>query len=95
MATDLWKGHINGILYGIQFEQVLDDSVVAWVARGVVEGRYPGDRTATLDALDRALRSEVPLNDEMGTRHGEESIRTFLQRLSTALQSRTSDPRPR
>ena len=57
MATDLWKGHVNGILYGIQFDQVLDDSVVAWVATGVIAGRYPGDRTETLDALDQALRS--------------------------------------
>ncbi|MEU7585662.1 hypothetical protein AB0A95_05100 [Micromonospora sp. NPDC049230] len=88
MATDLWKGHINGILYGIQFEQVLDDSVVAWVASGVIEGRYPGDRAATLDALDQALRSEVPLNDAIETRHSEESIRAFLQGLSTALRSR-------
>ncbi|MGC4810727.1 hypothetical protein ACLQ29_09395 [Micromonospora sp. DT228] len=95
MATDLWKGHINGILYGIQFEQVLDDSVVAWVASGVVDGRYPGDRTATLDALDQALRSGVPLNDEIETRHSEESIRTFLQHLASALRSGTSAPRPR
>ncbi|MEU4474461.1 hypothetical protein [Micromonospora sp. NPDC023888] len=94
MTTDLWKGHINGILYGVQFDRALDDSVVTRVARDVTDGRYPGDRTATLDALGQALRSTVPLNDEIETPHGEESIRVFLHQLSTALRAGTPGPRP-
>ncbi|MFF0150067.1 hypothetical protein [Micromonospora sp. NPDC005203] len=94
MARDLWKGHINGILYGVQFDRALDDSVVARVAGDVTDGRYPGDRATTLDALEQALRSTIPLNDEIETPHSEESIRTFLRQLATALRERTSAPRP-
>ncbi|WP_433128838.1 hypothetical protein ACQPWW_02885 [Micromonospora sp. CA-240977] len=95
MARDLWKGHVNGILYGIQFDRTLDESLVTRVADDVTGGRYPGDRTETLDALDQALRSAVPLNDEIEIPHSEESIRAFLRHLSTALHARASAPRPR
>ncbi|KOX05554.1 MULTISPECIES: hypothetical protein [Micromonospora] len=89
MGTDNWKGHVNGILYGIQFDRALDDSVVTRVADGVVGGLYPGDRAETLDALDQALRYSGPLNDQAETPHSEESIRAFLAQLSTALNART------
>ncbi|MEU8180021.1 hypothetical protein AB0B85_02295 [Micromonospora sp. NPDC049044] len=95
MTTDQWKGYINGILYGVQFDRTLDDAVVTRVAAGVAAGLYPGDRAETLDALDQALRSEIPLNDEIETPHSEESIRTFLRNLSTALQAGASAPRLR
>ncbi|MEU4527325.1 hypothetical protein AB0F49_03760 [Micromonospora ureilytica] len=85
MSMDRWKGRINGILYGVQFDQVLDDTVVARVAGGVTDGLYPGDRAETREALDQALRHSGPLNDQAQTHHSEESIRTFLHRLSTAL----------
>lgn len=42
MGTDSWKGHVNGILYGVQFDRVLDDTVVTRVADGVTAGLYPG-----------------------------------------------------
>ncbi|MGW3603179.1 hypothetical protein [Micromonospora sp. NPDC005161] len=88
MGTDSWKGHVNGILYGIQFDRALDDTVVTRVADGVVGGLYPGDRAETLDALDQALRYSGPLNDQAETHHSEENIRAFLGRLSTALSAR-------
>ncbi|MEV4617176.1 hypothetical protein AB0J74_00470 [Asanoa sp. NPDC049573] len=88
MTTGAWKGHINGILYGIQFDPVLDDTVVARVADGVVGGMYPGDREVTLDAVNEALRSPGALNDVMETPHSEESIRDFLGKLSAALAAR-------
>ncbi|MEU5904055.1 hypothetical protein [Micromonospora sp. NPDC047527] len=90
MGTDSWKGHVNGILYGIQFDRTLDDSVVSRVADGVVGGLYPGDRAETVEALDQALRYSGPLNDQAETHHSEESIRAFLTRLSTALSARAS-----
>ena len=34
MGTDSWKGHVNGILYGIQFDRTLDDTVVALLVLG-------------------------------------------------------------
>ncbi|WP_406077545.1 hypothetical protein [Micromonospora sp. NBC_00858] len=83
-----WKGHVNGILYGIQFDQTLDDTVVTRVADGVTGSLYPGDRIETLDALDQALRHPGPLNDEAETHHSEENIRAFLTHLSTALTAR-------
>ncbi|MEO3772842.1 hypothetical protein [Micromonospora sp. B9E7] len=85
MSTDSWKGHVNGIVYGIQFDHVLDGTVVTRVADAVTAGLYPGDRAATLRALDHALRQPGPLNDEIETHHSEESIRTFLNRLALAL----------
>ncbi|MGC5305516.1 hypothetical protein [Micromonospora zamorensis] len=85
MSMDRWKGHVNGILYGVQFDQVLDDTVVTRVADGVTGGLYPGDRAETREALDQALRFPGPLNDQAQTQHSEESIRTFLHRLSAAL----------
>ncbi|SIN31730.1 hypothetical protein [Micromonospora cremea] len=88
METNSWKGHVNGILYGIQFDQALDDTVVTRVADGVLGGLYPGDRAETLDALDQALRYSGPLNDQAETHHSEESIRAFLGRLSTVLSTR-------
>ncbi|MFC4020838.1 hypothetical protein ACFOW4_23240 [Micromonospora sp. GCM10011542] len=88
MDTDRWKGHVNGILYGIQFDRTLDDAVVDRVADGVTGGLYVGDRAETLVALDEALRSPGPFNDEIGTHHSEESISEFLGRLSTVLRAR-------
>jgi len=88
MDTSSWKGHVNGILYGIQFDRALDDTVVTRVADGVTGGLYPGDRTATLNALDQALGYPGPLNDEVETHHSEENIRAFLGRLSTVLTGR-------
>lgn len=85
MGTDSWMGHVNGILYGIQFDRVLDDSVVARVVDGVTAGLYPGDRAETRDALDQALRYSGPLNDQAETHHGEDEIRSFFHRLSAAL----------
>ncbi|GAB3947405.1 hypothetical protein [Micromonospora vulcania] len=88
MDTNSWKGHVNGILYGIQFDRTLDDTVVTRVATGVTDGRYPGDRAETLDALTQALRHPGPLNDQIETHHSEESVRVFLSQLSTALAAR-------
>ncbi|MEU7917940.1 hypothetical protein [Micromonospora zamorensis] len=90
MGTDSWKGHVNGILYGIQFDRALDDTVVTRVADGVVRGLYPGGRAETLDALEQALRYSGPLNDQAETHHSEESIREFLSRLVTALNARAA-----
>ena len=86
---DNWKGHINGILYGIQFDRTLDDDVVARVADGVVGGLYVGERAGTLDALDEALRYSGPLNDQIKTPHSEENIRDFLARLAEVLDARS------
>ncbi|MGN9779613.1 hypothetical protein ACTMS0_28240 [Micromonospora sp. H33] len=88
MGMDNWKGHVNGILYGIQFDRALDDAVVTRVADGVVGGLYPGDRAETLDALTQALRYPGPLNDQVEAPHSEESIRAFLGKLSAALAAR-------
>ncbi|MER7590262.1 hypothetical protein ABTW72_22265 [Micromonospora sp. NPDC127501] len=85
MGTDSWKGHVNGILYGIQFDRVLDDSVVTRVVDGVTAGLYPGDRAETRDALDQALRYSGPLNDQAETHHSEDEIRSFFRRLCAAL----------
>ncbi|MFG1867362.1 hypothetical protein [Micromonospora arborensis] len=85
MGADSWRGHVNGILYGIQFDEALDDRVVTRVADGVRGGLYPGDRAETLDALAHALRHPGPLNDQIETHHSEQSIRTFLNQLSAAL----------
>ncbi|MET8120380.1 hypothetical protein [Micromonospora sp. NPDC005189] len=85
MGTDRWKGQVNGILYGIQFDQTLDETVVTRVADGVTGGLYPGDRPETLRALDQALHHPGPLNDQIGTHHSEQSIRTFLTQLRTVL----------
>ena len=41
MGTSSWKGHVNGILYGIQFDRALDDTVVTRVDDGVTSGLYP------------------------------------------------------
>jgi hypothetical protein len=87
MTTDNWKGHVNGILYGIQFDRVLDD-VVARVANGVTAGLYPGGRDETVDALGEALRYQGPLNDQVEAPHSEEDIRAFLHRLVAALGTR-------
>ena len=81
MGTDSWKGHVNGILYGIQFDRALDDTVVTRVADGVTGGLYPGDRAETLEALDHALRYPGPLNDQ--------TERTTARRAS-ALSSASS-----
>ncbi|PYC69342.1 hypothetical protein C7C45_16850 [Micromonospora arborensis] len=89
MGADSWMGHVNGILYGIQFDETLDDTVVARVADGVAAGLYPGDRAETRDALNHALRHPGPLNHEIETHHSEQSIRTFLNRLSTTLATPT------
>ncbi|MEU1247923.1 hypothetical protein ACWD8I_04380 [Micromonospora arida] len=87
MGTDSWKGHVNGILYGVQFDRVLDDSVVTRVVDGVTAGLYPGDRAETRDALDQALRYPGPLNDQAETHHSEDEIRLFFRRLAAALHT--------
>ncbi|MFG1883511.1 hypothetical protein [Micromonospora sp. NPDC049102] len=87
MSADRWKGHVNGILYGVQFDRSLDDAVVTRVVEGVAAGLYPGDRAETRDALDQALPYEGPLNDQAGTPHSEDDIRAFFRRLSAALVS--------
>ncbi|TWJ20530.1 DivIVA domain-containing protein [Micromonospora endolithica] len=88
MGTYRWKGRVNGILYGIQFDRVLDDGTVTRVADHVVRGLYPGRPAEVRDALTQALRYEGPLNDEMRVPHTEESIRAFLDRLAAALAAR-------
>ncbi|MFG3553519.1 hypothetical protein ACGGAQ_03940 [Micromonospora sp. NPDC047557] len=85
MGTDSWKGHVNGILYGVQFDRSLDDSVVKRVADGVAAGLYPGGRAETRDALEQALLYSGPLNDQAETHHSEDDIRAFFRRLSAAL----------
>ncbi|WP_406074578.1 hypothetical protein [Micromonospora sp. NBC_01638] len=90
MGTNSWKGHVNGILYGIQFDRALDDTVVTRVAYGVTGGLYPGERAETLEALAHALRHPGPLNDQIETHHSEESIRIFLTQLSAALTTPSS-----
>ncbi|MEV4823804.1 hypothetical protein [Micromonospora sp. NPDC049274] len=85
MGTDSWKGHVNGILYGVQFDRTLDDAVVTRVADGVAAGLYPGGRAETREALDQALLYSGPLNDQAETHHSEDDIRAFLQRLTAVL----------
>ncbi|MET7371263.1 hypothetical protein [Micromonospora arida] len=85
MGPDSWKGHVNGILYGVQFDRTLDDSVATRVVDGVTAGLYPGDRAQTRDALNQALRYSGPLNDQAETHHSEDEIRSFFRRLSAAL----------
>ncbi|MBM0274629.1 hypothetical protein [Micromonospora tarensis] len=90
MGTDSWKGHVNGVLYGTQFDRALDDAVVKRVADGVATGLYPGGLAETRDALDQALRYSGPLNDQAETHHSEDEIRAFLRRLSATLASTPS-----
>ncbi|MBG6101975.1 MULTISPECIES: hypothetical protein [Micromonospora] len=87
MGTDSWKGHVNGILYGVQFDRVLDDTVVTRVADGVTAGLYPGGRAETREALDQALRFPGPLTDQADTHHSEVELRSFFRQLSAALST--------
>ena len=88
MTMPNWKGHVNGILYGIQFDPTLTDEVVARVADGVMGGMYPGDRVETLEAVNAALAQPGPLNDQMEISQSEETIREFLGKLAADLAAR-------
>jgi hypothetical protein len=54
----------------------------------VARGLYAAGPAQTLAVLTAALRHEGPLNDEIEVPHTEESIRTFLGKLATALATR-------
>jgi len=82
-----WRGYINGVLYAVQFDRELSDPVVERIARLVEEDRgLPGGAPAHIHAIHQALSQSDPLDVLVGTRFGEDEIRSFLTRLAVQLE---------
>ena len=76
---DWWLGVINGILYQIQFEQVLNGELAARTAQSIVDRPvFDLPIQENVDAIREALASDVPVTgliDSLGT---DQEVREFL-----------------
>lgn len=63
-----WSGSVNGILYAVQFDPLLDDLVLEEVASLIVSGQV---LTKGVAEYSRSIRSALAqgdtLNDQIGT----------------------------
>lgn len=82
------KGTSNAVLYSIQFERELDDTIVDRIARAVVEQPlWDLDPEQEYRDLSLALRSRARLTSLIPEPHGEEEYRDFLRRLLARLDA--------
>ncbi len=91
-----WQGVANGILYSVQFSEVLDENEARRIAIRQVE-RPLGRLTAQqqYDALTDALRAEGRLVDSGITdRHSEASFRGFLVKVLEEMDRLRPWPEP-
>jgi hypothetical protein len=84
-----WRGAVNGILYAVQFDQKLDDTVIEGIVTMIRnEKMIAGGPVFFAAAIEQALGQGVPLNDVIETPHSEASIRAFLEEIRIRLTSR-------
>jgi hypothetical protein len=85
-AKGSWRGPVNGILHALIGTPVLDEATAAKMAAAMVTRTYFGDGADVYaGAIAPALAYSGPLDDEIGTGHGEQEIRTFLALLARKL----------
>jgi hypothetical protein len=86
-ASD-WRGVINGVLYVVQFEPVLDHGVVAARAAELVARPLFGRPVAaTVHALRAALASGEPLTGGIPQPHDEATARAYVAALVERLEA--------
>jgi hypothetical protein len=88
MTGEQWRGVTNAVLYSVQFDRELGDSVAARIARSLLENTPLGlTPEAAYDALAQASRSAEPLTGDIPQPHGDQEFRDFLRRLLGRLDA--------
>lgn len=88
-APPEWLVVINGLRYAVQFDQVLDESVVTRIADLIEDGRVlEGGRSFYVGVIDTALTQRGSLAAFLPETHGEPEFRAFLAGLRERLRSR-------
>jgi hypothetical protein len=84
-----WRGGVNGILYAVQFDRELNDTVVQKIVTMIrKDDVLPGGATRFAAAIHEALAQDGPLNDVIETAHSEVDIRAFLAKVRASLAER-------
>ncbi|MBO0795219.1 MAG: hypothetical protein J2P36_30350, partial [Ktedonobacteraceae bacterium] len=80
--AEWWHGVNNAVLYCVQFDRELDESVLNRIARMMLDQPFGGlTHEEEYAALGEALRSDARLTELIPDCHGEQEFRDFLQRL--------------
>ncbi|MET8774108.1 hypothetical protein ABZV58_03690 [Nocardia sp. NPDC004654] len=82
MSDDLWRGIVNRIFYGVQFENELNQKLVDRIARALLTepiGTLTPDQE--YEALAGGLRSNTPLPTLVQMRQNGAELRDFLIRI--------------
>jgi hypothetical protein len=94
-GTQQWRGAVNGVLYVVQFEPVLDEQVVATTADQLVaRPMFDQPVQRTLDQLREGLASGEQLTGVIPQPHEEAAVRDFVGRLVDRLESMRPFPVP-
>jgi hypothetical protein len=95
MTVEPWRGVINGIHYGVQFEPELTDEIAARITRALLEEPlFDLTEAEEYDAIVAALQSDATLTAVDPDRHGEAEFRDFLRRLLSNMDAARPWPEP-
>jgi hypothetical protein len=93
--AEWWRGFSNVVLYGLLFDDALDDAVVDRVAQGIIEQPFMPTSEQDYAAIAEALRSGARLTDSLPNNpHAEHDYRDFLERVLDRLDSMRPWPVP-
>lgn len=97
METSLesWRGAVNGVLYGVQFEEKLTNELASRMAPGLIRKPLAG-RTAEgqYAELDTAVNVGTDLTKLIPDAHSEEKFRNFLSLLISQMDALRPWPEP-
>jgi hypothetical protein len=94
-GTQQWRGAVNGVLYVVQFEPVLDEQVVATTADQLVaRPMFDQPVQRTVDQLREGLASGEQLTGVIPQPHDEAAVRDFVGRLVDRLETMRPFPVP-
>lgn len=94
-SREFWRGAINGVLYGVQFQEALTSDLAASVAPRLITKPLAGmTAEQQLTALRTAAESGSGLTNLIPESHSEEDFRAFLWRVIDQMETLRPWPEP-
>lgn len=92
---EFWRGAVNGVLYGAQFQEELTSDLAARVAPGLIQKPLAGlTAEQQLTALSTAAESGNGLTNLIPEAHSEDDFRTFLWLVIDQMEKLRPWPEP-
>ena len=94
-SREFWRGAVNGVLYGAQFQEELTSDLAARIAPGLIQKPLAGlTAEQQLTALSAAAESGNGLTDLIPEAHSEEDFRAFLWLVIDQMEKLRPWPEP-